>query len=162
MHQEIRDYSVRESDKKVLKFRGDIIASSTSFDRRNPRDRWVEFELYRTVGGSYVLSRVGVSSLYHVPDCAVVARNDLKVGELVATSRPCELCYDPGYSGPFCVEKNRYWAQVSDAPEAVLEALYKYDQDGTRYLTQVARRLITDAAASDKAIYDIYHTEYVR
>jgi hypothetical protein len=58
-------------------------------------------------------------------------------------------------------EKNRHWAQVSDDPNAVLEALYKYDNGGARYLTNVAQRLLEQAAAVDKNIESIYKIEVI-
>jgi hypothetical protein len=58
-------------------------------------------------------------------------------------------------------EKHRYWAQVSDDPNAVLEALYKYDQGGARYLTKVAERLLQVAAEIDKGIESIYRIELI-
>jgi hypothetical protein len=58
-------------------------------------------------------------------------------------------------------EKYRYWAQVSDDPDAVLEALYKYDQGGARYLTNVAQRLLDEASAVDPSIEAIYRVEVI-
>ncbi len=51
--------------------------------------------------------------------------------------------------------------QVSEDPNAVLEALYKYDQGGARYLTKVAERLLQDAAELDKGIESIYKVELI-
>lgn len=58
-------------------------------------------------------------------------------------------------------EKNRTWAQVSDDAEAVLEALYKYDDGGARYLTKVAQRLLETASEHDNNIDSIYHVELI-
>jgi len=58
-------------------------------------------------------------------------------------------------------ETHRFWAQVSEEPDAVLEALYKSDQGGARYLTNVAQRLLEDASAVDKGIDKIYHIEVI-
>jgi hypothetical protein len=74
---------------------------------------------------------------------------------------PCEVC-NPSLEAPVIFpEKNRHWAQVSDDPGAVLEALYKYDQSGARYLTNVAQRLLDAAAAIDSAIESIYKVEMI-
>jgi len=43
----------------------------------------------------------------------------------------------------------------------VLEALYKYDQSGARYLTNVAQRLLEDASDLDKGIDSIYRVEII-
>jgi hypothetical protein len=58
-------------------------------------------------------------------------------------------------------EKHRYWAQVSEDPTPVLDALYKYDQGGARYLTKVAERLLETAADVDKGIDLVYRTELI-
>ena len=58
-------------------------------------------------------------------------------------------------------EKPRYWAQVSEEPDAVLEALYKYDQGGARYLTKVAERLLEEASIKDKGIEKMYRIELI-
>jgi hypothetical protein len=58
-------------------------------------------------------------------------------------------------------EKYRYWAQVSDRPEAVVEALHKYDDNGARYLTGVAQRLLKDASKVDSEIARVYNVEIV-
>jgi hypothetical protein len=59
-------------------------------------------------------------------------------------------------------EKNRYWAQVSDQATAVLDALYKYDDGGARYLTNVAQRLLEEAAKRDKDIAEVYRFEIIK
>jgi hypothetical protein len=58
-------------------------------------------------------------------------------------------------------EKFRTWAQVSEDAEPVLDALYKYDQGGARYLTHVAQRLLEQAADSDPNIDKIYRVEMI-
>jgi len=58
-------------------------------------------------------------------------------------------------------ERNRTWAQVSDDAEAVLEALYKYDDGGARYLTKVAQRLLEEASKQDKKIESVYRVEII-
>ena len=58
-------------------------------------------------------------------------------------------------------ETDRNWAQVSEDPTAVLDALYKYDQGGARYLTNVAQRLLERAAPNDEKIDSIYRVEMI-
>jgi hypothetical protein len=59
-------------------------------------------------------------------------------------------------------EKNRYWAQVSEEASAVLDALYKYDEGGARYLTNVAERVLEEAAKHDVKIADVYNVEFIQ
>jgi hypothetical protein len=158
-------YEVKDN-KRTLKFDGVLLAFSTSF--RPGVKRWIEFGLYRTTGGSYVLSRVGETHLYHDPSCAVAERNGLtKIprAALREGSVPCEVCHpdDPGTADIEMVspEMPRYWAQVSDTAEAVVDSLYKYDEAGARYLTGVAERLLEEASAVDPAIESAYRVETI-
>lgn len=148
---------------RVLKFEGELLAHSSS---KSPgRNRWVEFDLYITKSGTYVLGRIGYSTLFHRVSCDVAKRNALSVEKDAPTDFigliGCELCDPSDDDTELCVERPRYWAQVSDSPEGVLDALYKYDGSGTRYMTFVAQRLIEQAGAIDSALDEVYRNEYI-
>jgi hypothetical protein len=154
---------VKDGD-RTLQFAGKLLGKSSSQKRDSLR--WIEFELYKTESGSYVLSRVGISVVYHTASCHLVKRYNLveatvqdlkRVDEMV----PCEICSPSMTAGVVFPEKDRTWAQVSDDPNAVLEALYKYDDSGARYLTHVAQRLLEQAANVDKGIEAIYRIEII-
>jgi hypothetical protein len=155
-------YEVKDN-KRTLKFDGVLLAFSTSF--RPGVKRWIEFQLFRTLGGSYVLARVGETHLYHDPNCAVAERNGLTRIPRVALqkgSMPCEVCQpDRTDSELISPEMPRYWAQVSDTAEAVVDSLYKYDEAGARYLTGVAERLLEEASAVDAQIEGAYRVETI-
>jgi hypothetical protein len=147
---------------RTLQFNGKLLGKSSSWRRGSTR--WIEFELYKTENGSYVLSRVGVSVIYHGAACHLVKRyglQELSVEELRDDVVPCEECRPSFSAGIVFPEKNRYWAQVSDDPGAVLDALYKYDNGGARYLTNVAQRLLEESANVDKGIESIYKIEMI-
>lgn len=153
-------YKVRDGNRE-LQFDGELLAESSSQQRG--QHRWVEFQLYRTKSGSYVLSRIGQTRLFHDPGCAIVQRNHLKVSdpdELTENHVPCPEC-DPYDYEEVAIEKPRYFALVSEHPDAVLEALYKYDTSGARYLTLVAQRLIERAGELDTRIDKAYKVEYI-
>lgn len=154
-------HSVKDGNRE-LQFNGNLLASSTS--QRRGAYRWIEFELYKTESGSYVLSRVGVSIMYHGAACYVVKKyglQELPVYELSDVATPCETCEPDESLDLVFPEKNRYWAQVSDAPDAVLDALYKYDDNGARYLTSVAQRLLEEAAKVDVEVAEVYNYEII-
>lgn len=154
-------YEVRDGS-RTLQFNGALLGASSS--HRRGSTRWIEFELYRTESGSYILSRVGVSLVFHGAACPLVKRyglQELPSGELHTDALPCEDCYPTEDAELVFPEKYRYWAQVSDDPSAVLDALYKYDDGGARYLTNVAQRLLEDAAAQDQKIDKIYRIETI-
>lgn len=154
---------VKDGD-RTLQFNGRLLGKSSSWRRDSLR--WIEFELYKTESGSYVLSRVGVSIVYHGAACHLVRRyglSEVSVDDIQSPERlvPCELC-NPSFEADMVFpEKNRNWAQVSDDPGAVLEALYKYDDSGARYLTHVAQRLLEDASSIDKGIESVYKVEVI-
>lgn len=147
---------------RTLQFNGKLLGKSSS--KRNDSTRWIEFELYKTDSGSYILSRIGVSLVFHGAACPLVRRYDLVESEfssLEKNSLPCEDCQPSEEAELIFPEKYRYWAQVSEEPSAVLDALYKYDDGGARYLTNVAQRLLEEAARNDAAVASIYRYEII-
>jgi hypothetical protein len=154
-------YEVKDGD-RTLQFEGSLLGSSSS--RRNGSTRWIEFKLYRTENGSYVLSRIGASLTFHSGACYLVKKYglaDIEVDELDSRAIGCQECR-PTLEAPLVYpEKYRYWAQVSEEPEAVLNALYKYDELGGRYRTWVARQVLEEASKNDKRIDAIYRFEQI-
>jgi hypothetical protein len=154
-------YKVKDGT-RTLQFNGSKLGESSSWRRGSTR--WIEFELYKTESGSYVLSRIGVSLVYHGAACPLVKRYGLSESEfstLEDGAIPCDECYPTEEADLVFPEKHRYWAQVSEEPDAVLEALYKYDQGGARYLTNVAQRLLEDASEKDESIESVYRIEMI-
>lgn len=154
---------VKDGD-RILQFNGKLLGKSSSWRRDSLR--WIEFELYKTESGSYVLSRVGVSVVYHAATCHLVKRYGLSEvpTQSVTAPReivPCEICNPSLSAAVIFPEKDRNWAQVSEDPNAVLEALYKYDESGARYLTHVAQRLLEEASKIDKGIETVYRIEVI-
>jgi hypothetical protein len=147
---------------RTLQFNGKLLGESSSW--RKGSTRWIEFSLYRTENGAYVLSRIGVSLVFHGAACTLVKRYGLteaSVDDISEDAVACEEC-NPSLNLPLVFpEKNRTWAQVSDDPDAVLEALYKYDQGGARYLTHVAQRLLEEASKKDSKIEQVYKVETI-
>ncbi len=147
---------------RVLQFNGRLLGESTSW--RKGSSRWIEFALYRTENGSYILSRIGVSLVYHCPSCPLVKNYNLVEGspeELDDDAISCDVCSPVRDLPVIFPEKYRYWAQVSEDPRPVLDALYKYDPNGARYLTNVAQRLLEQAAENDERIDAIYRVEMI-
>jgi hypothetical protein len=154
-------YEVKDGS-RTLQFSGKLLAESSSWRRGSTR--WIEFALYRTENGSYVLSRIGVSLMYHGAACPLIDRYDLIEGmteNLAKDAFPCNIC-NPNKTLPIVFpEKYRYWAQVSDNPRPVINALYKYDFVGARYLTGVAIRLLEEASENDEKIDSVYRIETI-
>lgn len=147
---------------RTLQFNGRLLGKSSSW--RKGSTRWIEFELYRTESGSYILSRIGVSLVYHGSACVLVKRyalSEIGYEDLHKDAIPCEECNPTREAELVFPEKHRHWAQVSEEPTAVLDALYKYDEGGARYLTNVAQRLLEEASKNDDKILEIYKYEII-
>lgn len=157
------EYEIKDGVRK-LRIQGELLATSTSEEPF--KDRWVEFKLFRaSVTGSYVVSRVGFSRLYHTKSCEVVSRNRLSAvssDDLVGTFKPCSKC-NPNWVDPEGIypEVPRSHAQVCSSAEGVLEYLTKYDKSGSEYFTNVAKRLLEEASLHDEEIKDEYMTEVI-
>ena len=156
-------YKVRHGQ-RTFEFDGVLVASSTS--KQVNSYRWVDFRLYITVGGSYILERVGQTLIYHDIGCLVVERNNLKFNpedRIEPYHIPCYECA-PDPEDPqdvILIEKPRYYGLVSDSPDAILEALHKRDSNGARYMTNVTERLIEDACKYDKRLENAYRVEKI-
>ncbi len=75
-------FEVKDSA-RTLQFNGRLLSESSSWRRGSTR--WIEFELYKTENGSYILSRVGVSVIFHGAACPLVKRYGLS--EVNATGK---------------------------------------------------------------------------
>jgi hypothetical protein len=154
---------VVQDGSRNLKFEGKELAFSSS--REKNKTRWIEFTLFRTEKGHYVLSRVGVSVVYHHGTCPTVKRNNLDPlpSETIPTFMiPCDDCLPDLESDELVYpETDRKWAQVSDSAEGVVSSLKQLDSRGTEYLTVVARVLLERAAEKDSDISDAFYTEWV-
>ena len=155
-------FQVRDAN-RILQFEGTQLGHASS--ARRGALRWVEFTLYRTQAGSYVLGRVGQTLIFHDPRCMVVARNRLASNPpdaLTPGHVPCPECRPVlDDLAEVCPESARNWATVSDTPEGVLEALYRFDESGVRYLTTVAQRLLDQASEADPMLAAVYQTETI-
>lgn len=154
-------YEVKDGA-RTLQFSGKLLAKSSSWRRGSTR--WIEFGLYKTESGSYILSRIGVSIVFHGAACPLVKKYGLSEAiydSLRKDALPCLECMPSETVDLVFPEKDRHWAQVSEEAVAVLDALYKYDDGGARYLTNVAQRLLEDASKIDADIASIYEIEII-
>ena len=146
-----------------MEFNGVKLAASSS--RGSNKTRWVEFELYRTPKGQYVLSRIGMSVYYHSEDCQTVTRNRLSAVDGATLSSiyvPCETCNPKRLSvdGVF-PETPRYTAYVCADAIGLVDSLRRQDHNGTEYITNVARRLLTDASEQDEDIAYAFLVDHI-
>lgn len=156
------EFSVRDGV-RTLEFDGVKLSESSS--RLPKKPRWVEFSIYRTPKGQYVLSRVGFSIFYHSRECYTVSRNSLSpVNGLTLSAEyvACTTCAPSRITeeGVF-PETPRFAAWVCSDALGVVSSLMKEDDNGTEYLTNVARRLLVDASKLDADIADAFYVDRI-
>lgn len=150
---------------RTYKFEGSKLASSSS--ETPDKDRWVEFELYKTNNNEvYIVSRVGYSRIYHSEGCDVVSRNRLTPVDPIELDPskyvPCSKC-SPNFMDVRGVfpEVPRYHAQVCNTSDQVVAHLKKRDANDYEYLTKVARELLSAASRFDDNIKSSYLVEEI-
>lgn len=159
----VSNYEVINGNRR-LTFTGERLAVSTSWTPG--AERWVEFGLYRTESGQYVLSRIGRSKLYHSHDCVITRRNNLDEimrRALDFDAVPCARCR-PELDTTFpavCPERQRYWGQLCTTADAVISSLQRLDDNGSKYMTNVAQRLVEEAAQNDSTLLAAYSVEVI-
>ena len=147
---------------RVFDFDGERIASSTS--KTSESIRWVDFNLYVTAAGSYVLERIGQSDVFHKLGCEVAERNSLKFtpgDELEERHVACKECDPDEYNDVLVLEKPRYFGVWSEKPEDIIDALHR-KKEGVKYMTLVTERLIEEASEYDKRLEKAFRIEYIR
>lgn len=147
---------------RTLKFEGVSLAQASSFSP--DKLRWVEFELFKTARGLYVLSRIGKSVVYHHATCPIVRRNNIDPvpADVVSLNmEPCDRCRPTREDELLYPESSRKWAQVSDSSAGVVESLKQVDRFGTEYLTEVAKELLIKASRVDEKISSAYYVEFI-
>jgi hypothetical protein len=134
---------------RVLEFDGELLGESSS--RSEDSLRWVEFQIYRTYGHEYVLSRVGRSSIYHGLECELIQSNAIPPIALPEHDAvPCPVCRpDQNDRQPFRPETPRFFARVYESPSRLVADLYRKKPDNQPYLTRVARTVLEMASAAD-------------
>lgn len=156
-------YSVRDKY-QILQFSGTKLSESTSQEPN--KTRWVEFELYCTFSGIYIVGRKGASIVFHNESCDTVYRNHLSpisVDELPLFYVPCDKCKPSRIAAPDGVfpETARYWAAKSRNPQDIIDALMQSDDNQVTYLTKVAAELLERAAQLDPVIKEAFEVKVI-
>lgn len=146
-------YEVRDRG-RVLTFNGLVLAEATS--RKDDSPRWTELRLYQTVGGGYVLEKVGRSVVTHMPGCsaargllprfqAAYPGDDPEVG-----FEYCDCVPDEYDFTKLLVEASRFWALHTTSAAEVIDSLRLRMRgvDNPR-IPWVAKSLLDSAALID-------------
>ena len=149
------DCQVRDGN-RLLTFDGSLLASTSS--REASKDRWTEMRVYKTHGGSYILEKVGRSVRLHMPGCEDIINDiplfqsehpgdDPEVG--YSWCKRCSPTIGEEYDFPILlVEKDRFWATISEDHDVIIDALWR-KRDGYRRLPRISIKLLTDLCLVD-------------
>lgn len=156
---ELQQYETRDGVQR-LRFEGVELAHSSSQHPGKPR--WIEFTLYKTKNNQYVVYRVGRSFVYHTRNCPLVVKNRLSQHDeqyLPSQYKPCQDCKPNPVIEPegYYPEKPRYYTQASGTVEGVLEIISQRDTHNIKYLTNVAKDLMTQAAEVDEEVRQVFY-----
>ena len=147
---------------RTLQFNGRLLGESSSFRRGSTR--WIEFKLYKTENGSYILSRIGVSIVFHSPTCSLVKRYGLKEGlvdELRDDSIPCEEC-NPAYNMPIVFPETDSVAVLKEYAKknGVIDGKWNLVTGDKKQIYAMARKsYLAVKLGKPEELYDMVHTE---
>ena len=158
-------YEVQDGS-RMLTFEGELLGSVTS--QRPSSPRWSEYRLYKTVGGVYVLEKVGRSIVVHQPGCTKI----VEALNRFQTTNPgrdpedgwwfCESCiFDGRYDlTALLVEADRHWVIVSTEADQIIDALYR-KKSGARSLPRLSLDLLDQVARVDDRIGGAFRVERI-
>lgn len=151
---------------REVRFTGGMIAFASS--ERAFAPRFTEFRLFKTSKSMYVVSRIGISRVFHASDCSQAQAHRLPFGSDLAVipsidqMSPCSLC-KPSRTAPLArlrFERERPWAGIADNAQGVIQLLTQNSTHGMsgsgRSITQLGARLLTDASRIDPDIRAAY------
>ena len=154
---DVEQYRVRDQF-NTLTCAGQLIGEASTETPES--SRWTEIKIYKTVGGSYIVERVGVSLVYHDADAPCASGVSRTVADVLDDDRelePCERCrpsdiYDTknkvSLSHRIKVETDRHSASATDV-RGVVPALTLRRDNGSEYVSNVAQAALTEAIHND-------------
>lgn len=161
---DVSKWTVQDQD-RIYEFEGRLIGFGST--ETVVTDRWTEIEIYKTVGGSYIVHTIGVSLLYHDIDAECASGSVISVKRLYDSARkgdqhrPCHSCR-PGTLAQLIDqpderlrrESNRHSVKVVGHAKELASALELQRPNGTSYLSAVAREALREAITNDPDIRD--------
>lgn len=155
---------VRDGSRRIT-FEGDMIAFVSSASNSKPR--WSEYKLHKTVGGTYVLEKIGRSIVVHTPTCPEIIDSLNRFQAEHPGKDPtdgwwfCESCTSGRVDiTALLVEHDRHWVTISDDAEHIIDALYRR-KEGARHLPRLSLELLDQAARVDEAIAEAFRVERI-
>lgn len=147
-----------------ISFEGELLGKISS--RKPHSTRWTEMSVYHTVGGKYVLEKVGRSIVTHVPGCTEIIGDIPRFQAAHPGDDP-----DVGYEYHSCVgdeydfttllvEEDRYWSTIADHPSSIVDALYRR-KNGSRHLPRISLDLLELISSADPSFGSSWRIEHI-
>jgi hypothetical protein len=161
----MEEYTVTDADGNVT-FTGDLLGHASSKPAwGDDALRWTEISIYKTQGGQYVVHKVGRTTVYHLPDATCAKKATVLETKVVEKSiddgvlQPCPLCQpDEVETRETAVELDRNSVAVSTSAVGCVESCKTHNRnEGTVFLTRVARTALVAASVSDREIADAFN-----
>lgn len=151
--------SVRDGS-RVLRFRAAVIGAATS--RRGSTPRWSELVVYKLADGSYLISKIGRSTVAHHPACRRVNHRMVRwdrageLGEDTVPRLPCAECQPQltPMAPDTRLEITRYRAIVCPTAESAAGILT--EDRAALLMPQLVRAVLAQCAQADPEAFSRY------
>jgi hypothetical protein len=139
---------------RQLDFEGYHLANASSHVPGKPR--WFVVNIYKTLGGKYIVAGSGQTNVVHRERCAQMKEKHPVLAKSSASSIPCEVC-KPDLKEKVAHEINVEWAQVSDNPQMIIDRLRLRDSEGGWYIPKISNAVLMEAAEKDDGIKAVFY-----
>lgn len=138
---------------RVMRFRAAVIGAATS--QRGSAPRWSELVVYRLEDSTYLISKIGRSSVAHDPTCLRVNHRMIRwdkaaeAGEATIPRVPCSDCRPrlTPMRPDIRLEITRYRASLCQTAESAAESLV--EDRAALLMPQIIRDVLAQCASSD-------------
>lgn len=154
--------------KRRITFEGWQIGDASS--RTENSERWIDMALYVTATGTYILSKVGCSDVFHVGSCRRPSKGQRRENLSEALTEddagydpadifvPCRECRPEFDATPVWVETDMPSVQSFRSVVDLFDALHQKKGGNVRSLSRVSRALLDEAKEVDPEVARILDT----
>lgn len=152
MSGEVGMRTVRDGS-RVMRFRAAVIGAATS--QRGSAPRWSELVVYRLEDGTYLISKIGRSTVAHAPTCLRINHRMVRwdkaaeAGEDTVPRVPCSDCrpWLTPMQPDTRLEVTRYRASLCQTAESAAESLM--GDRAALLMPQIIRDVLAQCSAAD-------------
>lgn len=137
-------------------FTGVKLVGESTDTAAGTKPQWVDVDVYRTEGGSFVVARTTHYRIRHLDDNCSRAEGYELIDATVLDTYPCPQCNRNGVMERGCGQADRISIDVYRTPQ---ELIASFEVDG-RY-SQLARTILADVAEQDDRVDAAWNTVVV-